>query len=708
MAELGAVLGGRYRLDQVLGQGGMATIFRATDAKLDREVAVKVLRPEFGSDPEFVQRFTHEARAAASLNHPNVVAVYDFGTDPAGPYLVMEQVAGGDLSLALGERGVLPPTAVARTGQQVADALAAAHARGLVHRDIKPGNILLSPDGRVQVADFGIAQAAASSPVTSTGLTLGSVLYFSPEQARGDSATTASDIYSLGLVMYELLTGRRAFAGDSPAAVAVARLSGGIPAPMSVRPDTPPALDAIVRWCLAIDPDARPTAGELSTALARFIADPSGAAYASSGAVPSAAGYAGADRPANGAASTPPPPRRTAPDDAERAGTGPWGWLAAAFGLIVIVASGILLFLLFSGVGDASPNTTPSPQATATLELVRMPDFVGRMETEAVRLADRRGLQLEIEYVETGGRPGRVVDQLPDAGAELPAGTTVAIMVATRSETVVVPEIMGMREAAALDQLTAAGLRAGRRRLADDVLPEGYVVSSDPRAGVSMTRDSAVDYVVSTGRGSWAEPDASPRATARGGSGSSAPPSPSVFSIEAVGSATPSAASRASAAVSPPPPTAAPGSAAPTPAAPSASPPVAAASPSGASSPGPADGSAMPSAASASAAPSMPGSPTPTASAVPEPSSSPVGSPPSPLPSQELVLVGDFRCLDLATARDHIEKAGLIMGATIPGDPAPGDDWLVQAQLPNAGEYVSPGSDVNLVLADPMEPCPAG
>src|SRR5687767_14268459 len=238
----------------------MSTSFAWADAKLGRSVAVKVLRPEFGADAAFVERFRREAQSAASLSHPNIVAVYDYGTDAAGPYIVMEQVAGGDLSRVLDERGALPPTAVARTGQQVADALAAAHARGLVHRDIKPGNILLAPDGRVQVADFGIAQAAADSPVTSSGVAIGSVLYFSPEQARGEPATPASDIYSLGLVLFEMLTGQRAFAGDSPAAVAVARLSGGVPSPSALRPEVPAPLDAIVRWCLAPEPDARPTA----------------------------------------------------------------------------------------------------------------------------------------------------------------------------------------------------------------------------------------------------------------------------------------------------------------------------------------------------------------------------------------------------------------------------------------------------------------
>ncbi len=495
MAELGLLLGGRYRLDQVLGQGGMATIFRATDSKLGREVAVKVLRPEYGSDAQFVERFRHEAQAAASLSHPNIVAVYDYGTDPAGPYIVMEQVSGGDLSVALGEHGALPPTAVARIGQQVADGLAAAHARGLIHRDIKPGNILLSPDGRVQVADFGIAHVAARSPVTSTGITLGSVLYFSPEQARGDTASPASDVYSLGLVMYELLTGQRPFSGDSPAAVAVARLSGGVPSPMRVRPETPPALEAIVRWCLAVDPAARPTAAELSQALTRFVADPSGtSALATAGlaaATPAAATSAAAATPipALGDASLGQVPGH--------GGSGPLAWAAAGLGLLVIIASGILLFILFSGIGDSPPP--PSPSATASLAIVRTPDLVGQTEGDAARAALRRGLVLEAAYVESATDVGRVIEQLPAPGMRVPTGTSIQVTVGTEVETVVVPDVHGILEAKAIAQLEAAGLAPGSRTSAEDLLPEGYVVSTDPQAGETLARGSSVDWVLSMG-----------------------------------------------------------------------------------------------------------------------------------------------------------------------------------------------------------------
>ncbi len=587
-------------MDQVLGQGGMATIFRATDDKLGREVAVKVLRPEYGADAQFVVRFEHEAQAAASLSHPNIVQVYDYGTDAAGPYIVMEQVSGGDLSSALGKKGYLPPTAVANMGQQVADALAAAHATGLVHRDIKPSNILLSPDGRVQVADFGIAQAAAGSPVTATGITLGSVLYFSPEQARGDTATAASDIYSLGLVMYEMLTGQRAFTGDSPAAVAVARLSGGVPSPMAVRAEVPPALDAIVRWCLAVDPSARPTAAELSTALARFRTDPSGAAaLAAAGAAAGAAGPATAP-PAPGATR---PPTQTAyvatgSSDGERSSSGPWGWLAAGLGLLVIVASGILLFLLFSGIGEEQPTPSPTPEPTP--ELVSTPDFVGLREANALTRAENRGVVLEITYVETDEvEAGRVTEQLPEPETEVPAGTTVQVTVSTQVETVVVPDVHGIKEDVAITQLQDHGLFAGERGTAPDALPEGYVIATDPRAGSSIARGTPVDYTVSLGPDTDATPE------------------------------------------------------------PARSPEV-----------------------------------------TPEPTPDHVVDP-TPFPSPEVVAVGDFTCLDLATVSSQLEDAGLLVGATYP-DPAE-EGWLVHDQLPKPGESVPVGTKVDLMLADSQE-----
>src|SRR6476659_3585292 len=268
LAEIGQVLGGRYRLVELLGTGGMATIYRATDTGLGRDVALKLLRPEYLRDPDFSSRFRQEAQAAASLSHPNIVTVYDYGEDPSGPYIVMELIDGEDLATILRRSGTLPPRQVARIGAGVARALAAAHARGLVHRDIKPGNVLIGADGAVKVVDFGIARAIAEAQVTLPGTTLGSVHYFSPEQARGEPATASSDIYSLGIVLYEMLTGVRPFEGDSAASVGLARLSGPVPDPTLVRASVPSELAAITRRAMALDPAARfSSAGAMADAL---------------------------------------------------------------------------------------------------------------------------------------------------------------------------------------------------------------------------------------------------------------------------------------------------------------------------------------------------------------------------------------------------------------------------------------------------------
>ena len=254
VTEIGTTLGGRYRLVELLGQGGMATIYRARDAQLDRDVAVKLLRPEFGQDPDFLARFRDEAKAAASLSHPNIVAVFDFGEEESGPYIVMELVEGEDLGSILRGNGPLAPRQAARVSAETAKALQAAHIRGIVHRDVKPSNILVGRDGRIKVADFGIARALNEAQITLPGTTMGSVHYFSPEQARGEPATVASDIYALGIVLFETLTGQRPFSGDGAAAVALARLTTTPPRPSALRAGVPPELDAIVTKAMALDP----------------------------------------------------------------------------------------------------------------------------------------------------------------------------------------------------------------------------------------------------------------------------------------------------------------------------------------------------------------------------------------------------------------------------------------------------------------------
>ncbi|MCI0585147.1 MAG: protein kinase, partial [Chloroflexi bacterium] len=305
MADIGTVLGGRYRLLELLGQGGMATIYRARDAQLERDVAVKVLRPEYGRDPDFFARFRQEAQSAASLNHPGVVAVYDYGTDTVGPFIVMELVDGEDLASIIKRSGALPARQAARLTSGVARAIAAAHESGFVHRDIKPGNILVTREGRVKVADFGIARALAETALTLPGTTLGSVHYFSPEQARGEMTTPASDIYSLGIVLFELLTGQRPWHGDSAAAIATARLTGAVPSPSSHRAGVPPILEAITRKAMALEPEARfGAAADMADALDRYLAESAsagGAGAAAGAGAGAAAGGAGAGAVTGGA-----------------------------------------------------------------------------------------------------------------------------------------------------------------------------------------------------------------------------------------------------------------------------------------------------------------------------------------------------------------------------------------------------------------------
>jgi eukaryotic-like serine/threonine-protein kinase len=266
-------IGDRYRLGPVIGRGGMATIHRATDLRLERDVAIKLLRPEVARDADLAARFRREALATTVLRHPNIVACLDTGTDGDQPYIVMDLVDGEDLAARLRRSGRLAPWQAARIALDVARALGVAHVRGIVHRDVKPGNILLAADGRAMVTDFGIARLAADVEAAKPGTTLGSVHYFSPEQARGATTTPASDVYCLGLVLYEALTGNRAFTGDTSDAIALARVGAAAPSSRAARTEVPADLDAIVRTALAPDPaDRYPNGNAMAGAIETAVA----------------------------------------------------------------------------------------------------------------------------------------------------------------------------------------------------------------------------------------------------------------------------------------------------------------------------------------------------------------------------------------------------------------------------------------------------
>ena len=530
MTEIGSVRGGRYRLVELLGQGGMATIYRARDAQLDRDVAVKLLRPEFGRDPDFLGRFRDEARAAASLNHPNIVAVFDFGEEASEPYIVMELIDGQDLASILRENGPLPPRQSARVCAEVAKALHAAHVRGIVHRDVKPSNILIGRDGRVKVADFGIARALNESQLTLPGMTMGSVHYFSPEQARGESATQASDIYALGIVLYEALTGQRPFSGDGAAAVALARLTTTPPRPSALRAGVPAELDAIVQRAMALDPAARfASSASMASALEGWLSDPAtpaagavagaaagaalaGATVASASARPNAVpyppdAYARSAPPAPVTTrGTPPPPPGTGMDlDGEdEGGSGPWAWIAGLLGLVILGVVGFLVFQMLTGGGGSEPSASPSESASASASaaLVPVPGFLDLAFTDAQEQARQLGFTMVIGSTEerTDLEPGIILSQDPPEGTPLAEGATITVTVSRGAANVPVPDLRGKPENEALQLIVGGTLTVGARSTTfDPSVPKGSVVSQSPGPGINVAPGTPVDYVVSDG-----------------------------------------------------------------------------------------------------------------------------------------------------------------------------------------------------------------
>jgi hypothetical protein len=370
-------IGERYDLRQTIGIGGMARVYLAHDRRLNRDVAAKILDPTLASDPLFVERFRREAQAAAALNHPNVVAIYDTGTTDDSYFIVMEYVPGPNLKEAIRERGALPEAEALTIGAQVAAALGAAHSRGLIHRDIKPHNVLLHPDGAAKVTDFGIARAAGASQLTSTQTVMGTAHYLSPEQALHQPLDGRSDLYSLGIVLYEALTGQVPFSGDSLVAVAMMQVHEPPPPLRTIRPEIAPATEAVVMKALAKDPAQRyQSAAEMRAALLRARDSLHPPAIAETRPLAAAPPVATLERPAIEAAPPdvpmePPPPVLPPFIPPERPARRRGGFVAPLLiALACLLAIGVGLFAFSRSRGGATPpaSTTTASRPTANLQ----------------------------------------------------------------------------------------------------------------------------------------------------------------------------------------------------------------------------------------------------------------------------------------------------------------------------------------------------
>lgn len=506
MEMIGRLIGGRYLLQAPLGEGGMATLWRALDQQLGREVAVKLLRPQYSADPGFAARFRQEARAAASLSHPNIVSVYDYGTDPDGEtqFIVMHLVEGRDLSAILHERGRLEADDAVRVAISVASALEAAHRRGIVHRDVKPGNILITDEGEVEVTDFGIARAVSEASMTVTGTTLGSVHYFSPEQARGDEVTGASDVYALGIVLYEMLTGRRPFEGDSAAGVALKRLTDDPPRPTIDGRPLPSGLEAILRRALERDPARRfPDAGSFAEALRAWRRQPDEVPVAAVAGlpVPEPASTPPAGEPTM---YVPPPVARPSdrvpyvrrPPQARPADEGSpwWIWVLAILAVVLLGAIGFLGAQLIGGLAPAQGSPSPSAQTFA------LPNWVGKSITAAKAEADRLGLTVDEQRENSTKVPvNQVISTDPPAATQVKRGDTITVHVSSGQETVKVPSLIGQTRDEAKSTLESNGLTLGSVTQESNAADAGTVIRTNPAAGVDWPKGGQVDIVLSQG-----------------------------------------------------------------------------------------------------------------------------------------------------------------------------------------------------------------
>lgn len=507
---VGQVLDGRYRVDARIAVGGMATVYRAVDTRLDRVLALKVMHPALAVDGVFVERFIREAKSVARLAHPNVVQVFDQGTDGSYVYLAMEYVAGCTLRDVLRERGALQPRAALDILEPMLAALGAAHRAGFVHRDMKPENVLIGDDGRVKVADFGLVRSV-DTVTSTTGAVLGTVSYLAPEQIEQPGTADARvDVYACGVVLYEMLTGDKPHDGDSPAVVLYKHLHEDVPPPSAIVPGLAYELDELVASATARTPDIRPhdavallsAARETRAALSadQLDAVPPQALSAEhsniddrTSVIPRALNIqrplpVNEDEPDREAvfnrtsrlqAPPPPPPRRRS------------GAVRAPRGPLVIVAA--VLLALGLGVGVWYINSG---------QFTKVPPLLSKTEAQAKDRLEDAGLELgkvERSYSDTVER-GTVISTDPGSGARIRNNDSVNLVISAGPETVKVPDLQGYRLDKARSVLKDSGLQPGMetRTFSDDV-PRGFVISTDPEIGTKVRSGSAVALTVSKG-----------------------------------------------------------------------------------------------------------------------------------------------------------------------------------------------------------------
>src|SRR5262245_52022569 len=484
----------RYRITRKLGAGGMATVYLAEDQELGRRVAIKILNERHANDEQFVERFRREAKNAAGLSHPNVVSIYDRGEAEGTYYIAMEYVEGRTLKDLILRRGPSPiPIAIDYT-RQILQALRFAHRAGIVHRDIKPHNVIVDSDGRVKVADFGIARAGTSQ-MTEAGSIIGTAQYLSPEQARGAPVDQTSDLYSLGIVLYELLTGTVPFNGETPVEIAMKHLSAVPDPPSERRPEVPHALDLVVLRALAKDPRDRYQSAEEMDADLERVARGSGVSRETEAAattVLSGAELAAAAttiqraptgvtqlRPAGG-----PPPYYDYEEPARRRAF--WPWLLA---LLLVVAAAIAAVYVYNQIQDELNANRP-----IAVEL-----YVGLQEKQAVENIQADGFKPDVKRLPNTKQPlGVVYDQDPDAGQRQDKGNFVTIWVSTGPPKTTVPGVKGLSRDEAVSRLASAHLQADVHEVPSNQQPD-VVLAQDPKEGERVDQNTKVRINVSSG-----------------------------------------------------------------------------------------------------------------------------------------------------------------------------------------------------------------